>query len=98
MEAHYIVTLTDPDKSTFLEELLSHLKFVEFERVDKPKKRKWTKKEKEYLEGLREAIQEMKDDIAGKKKLPSARSAIKKLKHDRKGLGKSSKDHGNRAK
>lgn len=98
MATRYIVTLTDPDKKAFWEELLPHLKFVEFERVDKPKKRKWTKKEKEFMEGLRESIQEIKDYIAGKKKLPSARSAIKKLKRKRKGFGTSSKDDGNRAK
>jgi hypothetical protein len=84
MAIRYIVTLTDPKKKAFWEELLSHLKFVEVERVKKHKKRKWTKKKKKFMEGLRGSIQEMKDDLSGKKKLPSARSVIDQLKRSRK--------------
>lgn len=78
MATRYLVTLTDPEKKAFWEELLTHLKFVKVERIEKPRKIKVTKKEKTFMEGLRGAVQEMKDDLSGKKKLPSARSAIKK--------------------
>jgi hypothetical protein len=80
MAARYLITLTDPKQRKFFEELIGHLDFVKVEvPVDKPK-RKWTKKEKEFMEGLRESIQEMKDDISGKKKLPSLKEVLHELR------------------
>ncbi|MCU0320097.1 MAG: hypothetical protein MUE88_08465 [Flavobacteriales bacterium] len=80
MAARYLITLTDPKQRKFFEELIGHLDFVKVEvPVDNPK-RKWTKKEKEFMEGLRESIQEMKDDISGKKKLPSLKEVLHELR------------------
>lgn len=80
MAARYLITITDPKQRKFFEELIAHLDFVKVEvPVDKPK-RKWTKKEKEFMEGLRESIQEMKDDLSGKKKLKSARAFLDELR------------------
>ncbi len=80
MATRYLITLTDPAKEAFWEELLSYLKFVEVQKIEKARKLKLTKKEKKFMKGLRESVQEIKDDLSGKKKLPSARSVIKKLK------------------
>lgn len=81
MEARYIITVTDPKQRKFFEELLARFDFLKVERPAPAPKRKWTKKEKEFMEGLRESIQEMKDDIAGKKKLPSLKEALHELRH-----------------
>ncbi len=79
MAARYLNTLTDPMQRKFFEELIAHFDFVKVEvPVDKPK-RKWTKKEKEFMDGLRESIQEMKDDISGKK-LPPLKEAFHELR------------------
>lgn len=80
MEARYIITLTDPDKRELWEQLLENLAFVKVEGPTKKKPLKLTKKEKEFMEGLRESIQEMKDDISGKKKLKSARAFLDELR------------------
>jgi hypothetical protein len=80
MAARYLITLTDPKQRKFFEELIGHLDFVKVEvPVGKPK-RKWTTKEKEFMEGLRESIQEMKDDISGKTKLPSLKEVLHELR------------------
>ena len=80
MEARYVITLTDPKQQDFWEQLLSNLDFVKVESPATRKPLKLTKKEKEFMEGLRESIQEMKDDISGKKKLPSLKEALNQLR------------------
>ncbi len=80
MAARYLITITDPKQRKFFEELIGHLDFVKVEEPSRKAKRKWTKKEKEFMEGLRESIQEMKDDLSGKKKLRSAREFLDELR------------------
>jgi len=80
MASRYIIELTDKGRRKFWEELLAQLDFVKVEQPAKPKALKKTKKEKEFQDGLREAIQEMKDDLSGKKKLPSLKEALDGLR------------------
>jgi hypothetical protein len=80
MAARYLITLTDPKQRKFFEELIAHFDFLKVEKPSSTPKRKWTKKEKEFMEGLRESIQEMKDDLSGKKKLPSLKEALHELR------------------
>ena len=81
MAARYLITLTDPKQRKFFEELIGHFDFLKVEGPGSEPTRKWTKKEKEFMEGLRESIQEMKDDIAGKKKLPSLKEVLHELRN-----------------
>lgn len=80
MAARYLITLTDPSQREFFEELIGHFDFLQLEGPDTKPKRTWTKKEREFMEGLRESIQEMKDDLSGKKKLPSLKEALHELR------------------
>ena len=80
MEARYLITLTDPKQRKFFEDLIAHFDFLKVEGQATEPKRKWTKKEKEFMEGLRESIQEMKDDLNGKKKLRSLKEALNELR------------------
>ena len=80
MEARYLITLTDPKQRKFFEELIAQFDFPKVEGQATAPKRKWTKKEKEFMEGLRESIQEMKDDLNGKKKLRSLKEALNELR------------------
>ena len=80
MAARYLITLTDPKQRKFFEELIAHFDFLKVETSTAAPKRKWTKKEKEFMESLRESIQEMKDDLSGKKKLRSARAFLDELR------------------
>jgi len=80
MAARYLITLTDPKQRKFFEELIAHFDFLKVEKPSSTPKRKWTKKEKEFMDGLRESIQEMKDDLSGKKKLPSLKEALHELR------------------
>ena len=66
MAERYLVTLTDPSQREFFEELIGHFDFLQLEGPDSKPKRTWTKKEREFMEGLRGSIQEMKDDLSGK--------------------------------
>lgn len=80
MAARYLITLTDPKQRKFFEELIGHFDFLKVEGPGSEPTRKWTKKEKEFMEGLRESIQEMKDDLSGKKKLRTAREFLDELR------------------
>lgn len=80
MAARYLITLTDPKQRKFFEDLIAHFDFLKVETPSSAPKRKWTKKEKEFMEGLRESVQEMKDDLSGKKKLRSARAFLDELR------------------
>lgn len=80
MAARYLITLTDPKQREFFEELIAHFDFLKVESPATQSKRKWTKKEKAFMEGLREAVQEMKDDLSGTKKLRSAREFLDELR------------------
>ncbi len=80
MAARYLITLTDPKQRKFFEELIAHFDFLKVETPASEPKRKWTKKEKEFMEGLRESIQEMKDDLSGKKKLRTLKEALDELR------------------
>jgi len=68
------ITLTIPDKKadSFLD-VLSHISYVEIQAADTPKKKKRKKPAKksaeEFYEGLREAIHDVNEAIAGRKKL-----------------------------
>jgi len=81
MAARYLITLTDPNQRKFFEELIGHFDFLKVEGPGSEPTRKWTKKEKEFMEGLSESIQEMKDDISGKKKLPSLKDVLHELRN-----------------
>ncbi len=80
MAARYHITLTDPKRRKFFEELIAQFDFLEVVGPDTAPKRKWTKKEKEFMEGLRESIQEMKDDLSGKKKLRPLKEVLDELR------------------
>jgi hypothetical protein len=87
MAARYVIELTDQGRRQFWEELLAQLDFVKVQQPAKParpaggpKPLKKTKKEKKFQDGLRAAIQEMKDDLSGKKKLRSAREFLDELR------------------
>jgi len=80
MEARYLITLTDPKKRDLWEQLLENLAFVKVQEPRKKSKLKLTKKEKEFMEGLRDSTKEMKDDLSGKKKLKSARAFLDELR------------------
>lgn len=47
-----------------------------------PKPLKKTRKEIRFQEGLREAIQEMKDDLAGKRKMRSLEEALEEMRRE----------------
>lgn len=79
MAERYIIELTEPGRRKFWEELLSQLDFIKVTSPAKAKPVKKTKKEKEFQDGLREAILEMKEDLAGRKKMQSARDFLDEL-------------------
>ncbi|HMN06519.1 MAG TPA: hypothetical protein PKD45_12400 [Flavobacteriales bacterium] len=79
MAERYIIELTEPGRRKFWEELLSQLDFIKVTPPAKAKPVKKTKKEKEFQDGLREAILEMKEDLAGRKKMQSARDFLDEL-------------------
>ncbi len=80
MAARYVITLKDPEQQEFWEQLLAKLDFVEVEVSEERKPLKLSAKAQEFLKGLKESVQEMKDDISGKKKLRSAKSFIDELR------------------
>ena len=80
MEARYVITLTDPKQQDFWEQLLSNLDFVKVESPAKRKPLKLTKKEQKFMDDLLASVQEMKDDLSGKKKLQSARAFLDELR------------------
>lgn len=80
MAERYVIELTDGKHRKFFEELLAQLAFVKVEGPSTRNALKLTKKEKEFMDGLREAVQEMKDDLSGKKKLPSLKEALDELR------------------
>ena len=80
MAARYVIELTDLKHRKFLEELLAQLSFVKVERASASKPIKWTKKEIAFKESLRRSIKEMKDDLSGKRKLPSLKEALDELR------------------
>ena len=80
MAARYVITLKDPEQQEFWEQLLAKLDFVEVEVSEERKPLKLSAKEQEFLKGLKESVQEMKDDISGKKKLPSLKEALDELR------------------
>lgn len=79
MADRYIIELTDRKYRKFWEELLAQLDFVKVAPTVKPLKK--TKKEAEFQEGLREALEEMEDDLGGKRKMQSAKDFLHELRH-----------------
>ena len=80
MADQFIIEVTDPTQVKFVEELLAHFDFVKFKRTTSAKPLKKTKKEKEFQDGLREALSEVNDDLKGKRKMQSARSFLDELR------------------
>lgn len=80
MSARYIIELTDRKHVKFWEELLAQLDFVKVERSADAVPLKKTKKEKKFQEDLREALNEIKEDLTGKRKMGSARSFLDELR------------------
>lgn len=80
MADRYVIELTDRKYRKFWEELLAQLDFVKVEPAAKTKPLKKTKQEVEFQKGLREALQEMKDDLSGKRKMQSAKDFLHELR------------------
>ena len=84
-----IVHINDPKQEKVVEELLDGIKGINVERDPaKPKrkvratakpKRPLTPKEKKFVRGLTRAVQDMKDHIAGKKKLQTLDEFLNEL-------------------
>lgn len=80
MAQRYVIELTDKKKRKFLEELLAQLDFLKVETTIKKKPTKKTPNEERFMKGLKGAVKEMKDDIAGKRKMQSARDFVDELR------------------
>lgn len=80
MADRYIIELTDRKYRKFWEELLAQLDFVIVKPAATAKPLKKTRKEAEFQEGLREALQEVKDDLSGKRKMQSAKDFLHELR------------------
>ena len=80
MANQYIIELTDPKRVKFWEDLLAQLDFVKVKKASTTKPLKKTKEEQEFQDGLRQALEEVKDDISGKRKMQSARSFLDELR------------------
>lgn len=80
MGKRYIIELKDDARQGFLEELLGQLDFVRL-RPDRPAKPlKLTKQERKMRDDLRAAVKEMRDDLSGKRRLPTLKEAIHELR------------------
>jgi len=64
------ITLTIPDKKadSFLD-VLRHISYVKIQPSDTSRKQPSTSNEEEFYEGLKEAVHDVNEAIAGKKKL-----------------------------
>ncbi len=71
-----ILKIKDKRKLPFLKQLLKHMDFVEV--IDRPAK-KFTKREKEILDGIEESMEEVKLHIAGKIKLRPIQELLDEL-------------------
>ncbi len=71
-----ILKIKDKRKLPFLKQLLKHMDFVEV--IDHPAK-KFTKKEKEILNGIEESVREVKLHLAGKIKLRPIQELLDEL-------------------
>ncbi len=71
-----ILKIKDKRKLPFLKKLLKLMDFVEV--IDRPA-RKFTKKEKEILDGIEESVEEVKLHIAGKIKLRPIQELLDEL-------------------
>jgi hypothetical protein len=62
------ITLTIPDKNakSFLD-VLRHISFVEIQQSVAPKKQPKKKNEEEFYEGIKRAVHEVNEAIAGRK-------------------------------
>jgi hypothetical protein len=79
------VTLTIPDKKadSFLD-VLRHVSYVEILPVEVPKKKKKSKKRsaEEFYAGLKRAIHEVNEDIAGRKQMQTAEEYLAELRRE----------------
>ena len=64
------ITLTIPDKKadSFLD-VLRHISYVKIKSSDTPKKKQAKRSAEEFYEGLKEAIHDVNEAIAGRKQL-----------------------------
>ena len=64
------ITLTIPDKKadSFLD-VLRHISYVKIKSSDVPKKKQAKRSAEEFYEGLKEAIHDVNEHIAGRKQL-----------------------------
>ena len=76
MATEYIIELTDKSQQKFWEELLSKLDFVKLKPTTKSGSEKRSVKDRELEAKLRRSIKAMKDDLSGKKPLPSLKEIL----------------------
>ncbi len=81
-----LVTINKPDKAKLVEEILREIEGVEVEQAPNPgkeatdpRKMPLSAKEKQFVHELAEAMAEVKDHLAGKKKLPLAKDLLNEL-------------------
>lgn len=81
-----LVTITKPGKARLVEEILREIEGVEVEQAPNtgkattaPRKKPLSAKEKQFVHELAEAMAEVKDHLAGKKKLPLAKDLLHEL-------------------
>lgn len=77
-----LVRITNPDKEKLVTDILHEIEGVAVERIPKTikaKKRKLTAKEQRFVADIKQAVKEVKDHLAGKRKLQSAREFLNEL-------------------
>ena len=77
------ITLTIPDKKadSFLD-VLRHISYVKIQPSDVPKKKQAKRSAEEFYEGLKEAIHDVNEHIAGRKQLQSAEDFLAELRRE----------------
>ena len=77
------ITLTIPDKKadSFLD-VLRHISYVKIQPSDVPKKKKAKRSAEEFYEGLKEAIHDVNEHIAGRKQLSTFDEFLAELRTD----------------
>ena len=77
------ITLTIPDKKadSFLD-VLRHISYVKIQPSDAPCNQLATSNEEEFYEGLKEAIHDVNEHIAGRKKLSTFDEFLAELRTD----------------
>ena len=77
------ITLTVPDKKadSFLD-VLRHISYVKIQPSDAPCNQPSKSNEEEFYEGLKEAVHDVKEHIAGRKQLGTIEELLAELRAD----------------